>query len=264
MPSTLNRDALHSELPTDCVSANVVVDLNYIQYPGISGTGFFVKRNCEVFYITALHCMRANPGGDPPRIGTLMVPYHHTGSTISQDDFIQVNIGFTVGSSALDDCVDLIAFPVGKSKLSQDFDHLVARCAKLPASSAWLEDYMASEHGRRAIDSGKCSAYAIGHPQGSPKNAISYADEGGESIISTEAVVLEGRVTKSTLDGHLAFQCDPSPYGFSGFSGAPVFVPIKTHTGQQFALLGMAVCGSMYTLNLLPLGRLLEAIASDV
>lgn len=263
MPSTLNRDALHSELPTDCASANVVVDLDHIQYPGIFGTGFFAKRNREVFYITALHCMRANPGGDPPTVGTLMVPYRHTGSTNSPDDFIQIDTGFTIGGSALDDCVDLIAFPVGKAKRSQDFNHLLARCAKLPTSASWLEDYMASEHGRRAIESGQDSGYAIGHPRGSPRNAIAYADEGGESVVSTEAVVLEGRVTQSKLHGHLALQCDPSPYGFPGFSGAPVFAPIETPTGQRFALIGMAVCGSTHALNFLPVGRLLEAITSD-
>ena len=263
MPSTPNFDALHSELPTDCASANVVVDLDHIQYPGIFGTGFFARRNREVFYFTALHCMRTNLGGDPPTFATLMVPYRHTGSTNSPDDFIQVSTAFTIGGYAPDDFIDLIGCPVEDAKRSQDFNHLLARCAKLPASAAWLEDYMASAHGRRAIESGQHSAYTIGHPRGSPKNAIAYADEDGESVVSTEAVVLQGRVTQSKLPGHLALQCDPSPYGFPGFSGAPVFAPVETPTGRRFTLLGMAVCGSTQVLNFLPVGRLLEAVTSD-
>ena len=263
MPSALNRDALHFELPTNCVSANVVVDLDLIQYPGIYGTGFFARRNREVFYFTALHCLRARPGESPPRFSTLMVPYRHTGKTNSPEDFIQVDTAFTIVGFGSDDYVDLIGCPVKVARRPRDFNHLVARCAKLPVSAAWLDDYVTSEQGRCAIESGQNSAYVIGHPKASPRNAIEYAEEGGESVVSTEAVVLNGKVTQSDLPGHLSLHCDPSPYGFPGFSGAPVFAPVETPTGRRFTLLGMVVCGSTHKLNFLTVGRLLKAITGE-
>lgn len=263
MPSPLNLAVLHTELPTECASANVVVDLSFIDYPGIVGTGFFARRDREVFYFTALHCMRINPAGDTPKFAMLMVPYRHTGRTNSPDDFIQVDKAFTLGGPAPEDWLDLIACPVQATDRTEDFEHLLARCAKLPASGAWLDDYIATARGRSAIASGCYSAYVVGHPQRSPRNAIDYADHGGESVVSAEAVVLEGRIAHSNLQGHLQFRCDPSPYGFSGFSGAPLFAPIDTPTGRQFALLGMAVCGSTLALNFLPVGKLIEAITSD-
>ena len=228
MPPTLDRAALHTELPTECASANVVVDLEQIQYPGIFGTGFFARRNNEVFYFTALHCMRTNPGEDFPKFATLMVPYRHTGKTNSPEDFIQVDAGFTIGGSAPTDWLDLFVCPVANTTRSEDFSHLLARCAILPASGAWLDDYMASEDGHRAIGSGQNAGCVVGHPRGSPRNAIAYAEEGGESVVSTETVVLDGRVAQSKLQGHLALLCDPSPYGFPGFSGSPVFAPVQT------------------------------------
>lgn len=263
MPSKLSPAALHTELPTECASTNVVVDLARIEYPGISGTGFFARRDRKVFYFTALHCMRTNPVGETLTFATLMVPYRHTGHTNSPDDFIQVDSGFTIGGSAPDEWLDLIAFPVPATGRTNDFQYLLARCAKLPSSGAWLEEYIASEHGGSTIMSWQYSAYAVGHPQGSPRNAIDYADKGGESVVSAEAVVLEGKIAQSNLQGHLPLRCDPSPYGFPGFSGAPVFAPIDTPTGRRFALIGMAVCGSPHALNFLPVGRLVDAVASD-
>jgi hypothetical protein len=258
----LSPSDLHSRLPSESVSANVVGNLEHIQYPGIFGTGFFAKRDRQVFYFTALHCMRSDRGSDQPAMSTLMIPYRLTGLTSSPDDFVQFDTAFTISGTDPDDIVDLVACPV-TPKRSKDFEHLLSRSVKLPASGEWLDDYLSSELGQTAISSGSYSAYVVGHLRSSSGNEVTYAEEGAVSIVSTEAVVLEGRVTFSDLAGHLSLHPAPSPHDFSGLSGSPVFAPVRTRNGQRFALLGMVVCGSTRSLNFLPIGRLLEAITGD-
>lgn len=263
MHALLNRSALHPALPTECVSANVVADLDHIQYPGIFGTGFFAKQGRQVFYFSALHCLQVNPGGAVPAFPTLMIPYRHTGSTSSPDDFVRIETAFTIGGDDPADRLDLVACPVLPSSRLRDFKHLLARSVKLPQSGAWLDEYIASQQGHAAIAAGSYAGYVIGHPRASPRNAITYGDAGSDSVISTEAVVIQGKVAFSGLSGHLALRLESVSCGLSGFSGSPVFAPISVQAKRCFSLIGMAVCGSTQALNLIPVGRLLDAINSD-
>lgn len=263
MTSLLDHSALHLELPTECVSANVIVDLEHVQYPGIFGTGFFAKQGQQVFYFTALHCLRKNPVSESPEFSTLAVPYRHTGVTTSPDDFIQVETAFTIGEPGSVEQTDLVGCPVLPAKRDKDWEHLLSRAARLPASGKWLDEYLASQQGQAAMATGSYAGYVIGHPKDSHGNEIRYGESEAVAILSTEAVSIEGKVSFSNLSGHLELHLGPLPFSLSGFSGSPVFAPVATPRGRQFTLLGIGVCGSSQSLNFLPIGRLLEAIDSN-
>ena len=203
--------------------------------------------------------MRKSPIFESTKLSTLAIPYRYTGFTDSADDFIQVEDAFTIGSPDSFDEVDLVAYPVLEPKREDDWSHLLSRSAKLPESGDWLDEYLSSQSGRTAIAAKSNAGYVIGHPRDSLGNQILYGDDASESVVSTEAVVLEGKVTFSQLPGYLELHFQSAPISMPGFSGAPVFAPVATPQGRQFVLIGMCVCGSSRALNFLPVGRLLEA-----
>lgn len=261
MRAHLASGALHSSLPTDCVSANTMVDGLNVEYPGISGTGFFVRLDRRVFYFTALHCLRPGPASQAPRLATLMVPYRHTGSTTSPDDFVQFEDGHTLElflDGVWDDSIDLIACAVKPARVC-DYQHLLARSAKLPASAAWLDAFLQSDHGRQQLATGELAAVVVGFPRHSPNTAITYGGDTFRGLVKTEAMVVSATVGSSALQDCLTVTPTGCPYPFSGFSGAPVFARVASRHGPQFALLGMVLCGSSSSLNILRVGRLLEA-----
>lgn len=261
-----DKSLLHSGIPTECATANVVADWKHLEFPGIFGTGFFARRDRDIFYFTALHCLRSDTTSIKPSFNLPLIPYRHTGKTSSPEHFIQLDTGFTIDQyrdQELQGSIDLIGCPILQPTRSKDFKHLLSRSAKLPSSGAWLEDYMISIDGQKALDAGDLSALVIGFPRGSPRNGIHYAEQNQESLISTEAVVLLARVGFSELEDCLRLEPSECPYDFQGFSGSPVFARISSDNGPQYALIGMVVCGSSTSLNFLRVGRLIDAIKSD-
>lgn len=266
MPRLLDSKALHSGIPTECVSANTVVCEAQLEYPGIAGTGFFGRREQQMFYFTAVHCVRAGPASPKPTFATPLIPYRHTGSTDAPEDFVQFESAYTLEiflGSDWQDTVDLIAYPVIPPTRARDHRHLLGRSAKLPSCARWLETYLETLPGSRALAEKSLAAVMIGFPQQSPNNSIEYADSPSPSVVRTEALVLAAIVGPSSIPGCVAIEPKDCPYGFAGFSGSPVFARIAGTSGPQYALIGMVVCGSKSVLHILRVEKLLEAAIGD-
>jgi hypothetical protein len=257
---------LHSGLPTDCATANTIADRLNVEYPGIAGTGFFARLERKVFYFTALHCLRSGPANPAPALPTLMIPYRHTGQTASPNDFVQFEAGYTLEQyvdGTWDDSVDLLACPVKQPARTKDYQHLLARSAKLPSQAEWLDEFVQSEEGERQISAGNLAAVVIGFPRESPNNVIHYGSAGVPTSLQTEAVVVSATVSRSSQPDCLSVTPIGCAYAFPGFSGAPVFARIASRHGPQYALLGMVLCGSSTVLHVLTVGKLLEAAVGD-
>ena len=266
MQPVLDSTILHSGIPTECVSANTIAAGSQFEYPGIAGTGFFARRERQIFYFTAMHCVRAGPASPRPALATLMIPYRHTGRTASSDDFVQFESAYTL-EQFLDgewqDTVDLITCPVKEPSRSRDLRHLLGRSAKLPPSADWMDTYLASPAGSEALARNSLAAVLIGFPRGSPNTFIAYADTPAESLLRAEALVVPVTVGRSSLTDCFAIEPAGCPYPYSGFSGSPVFARVAPPHGPQYTLIGMVVCGSTSVLHVLRVGRLLEAAIGD-
>lgn len=191
-----------------------------------------------------------------------MIPLRHTGSTSSHEDFLSFKSAYTVEqylNGEWQDTIDVIACEVEMPSVAADREHLLSRCAYLPSSGEWLENFLASEEGQRQINAGNLSAIAIGFPSSSPNTGIDYDIPNADAKISTEAVVLHCLASKSSQTSCLAIHPLASDVQFPGFSGAPAFARITAAGQSRYALLGMVITGSATHLNVLRLAALTEA-----
>jgi hypothetical protein len=262
----LALDLLHETLPTECVSANTTCHADLLNFPGISGTGFLARQGERVFYFTAMHCVRPGPAVPNPQLPTLMIPIRHTGTSSKAEDFLSFATAHTIEQylgSEWQDTVDVIACEVELPESEADRNHILGRCAYLPSSGAWLEDFVSSEDGRRQLATGGLSVVAIGFPRASANNRVDYDTPKADAIISTEAVILPCLASESTQPACLAIRPLASEVPCSGFSGAPVFARVAVGRQSRYTLLGIVITGSAAMLNVLRLSALTEVALGD-
>ena len=265
-PRMLTADLLHDALPTECVCANTTAYADALNFPGISGTGFLARRGKQVFYFTAMHCLRPGPARPAPELPTLMIPIRHTGETSSPKDFLSFASAHTIEQyldAEWQDTVDVIACEVEMPDVTADRDHVLGRCAYLPSSGAWLESFLASEDGQRQLRTGELSAVVLGFPRASPNNRVAYDTPDADAFISSEAVLLHCLASESSQPSCLTIQPLEPEIRCSGFSGAPVFARVATSSQCRYALLGIVITGSATHLNVLRLTALTEAALGD-
>jgi hypothetical protein len=195
-----------------------------------------------------------------------MIPIRHTGRTSAPDDFLSFTVAHTIEQylgGEWQDTVDIIACEVELPQAGTDRDHILGRCAYLPSTGAWLENFLASEDGQRQLRAGELAAVAIGFPRASPNNHIAYETPEADAIISTEAVVLPCLASESSQPSCLAIRPLAIETPCSGFSGAPVFARIGMRGQSRYALLGNVIAGSATHLKVLRLTALTETALGD-
>lgn len=258
----LTTDLLHDALPIDCVCPNTIALATALHQPGISGTGFLARHGVQVFYFTAMHCLRSGSAELKPELPTLLIPIRHTGETSSANDFLSFSSGYTLEQyvgTEWQDTVDVIACEVEIPQPLIDREHLLGRCAKLPLSGGWLESFLASEEGDRQIQSESLHAVVVGFPAASENTFVDDDEQDADAVISAEATVLNCTVSKSSQPSCLAIRPLTPGVRFPGFSGSPVFARVAAKGGKQYALLGMVITGSSSHLEVLRLSVLSNA-----
>lgn len=107
---------LHSGLPSNCISPNMVTADDLEEFPGIAGTGFLARRENRLFYITARHCLTRDHQIDIGIIaGKLLIPIRLQGKTKTASDYLQFEHAISLKHNSEDlpgELIDLLILPI--------------------------------------------------------------------------------------------------------------------------------------------------------
>ena len=255
----------HSGLPRDCISPIVVTHPDLESYPGIaSGTGFFVRRERDVYFLTALHALE-NKGTSLNFERTaqmLTIPFYTTGTTRKDHDYVRFDRAIRLAEDPLHSSfVDVVSLKVKKEGKGSRHKHLLSRAAKLPPTGQWLNQFVKTDLVSKAMAANEPITFVvIGYPNEGTATGIDYPDVlGALPEITLQPAQFIGHLRPSSLDYCLKLEDISWTRNLAGFSGSPVFVQFKTSHGKQSALAGMLVRGGEGTTHFIAISTLVKA-----
>lgn len=255
---------VHSEYPTDCISPNLMSVEGMEEFPGFGGTGFFVRRSDEVFYVTARHCLTKQQDVEIGSLAAqLHIPYTLTQSTRTTDDYVQFDEVISLKHNSDDipgQFVDVLVMTIHRPADADLYEKLLARAAKLPPNGRWLDNFVHHPVTRAQLDHGNGIPFtAIGYPSAGTATKIEYPERQPIEIVTQSAKIV-GHIGKGTGPDRYMLN-DVSWNGdMNGFSGSPVIVGFKNEGGHNYALAGMLVSGGPKKAQFIRISLLLEAL----
>lgn len=245
----------HSGIP-DCVNAMVswIEGVDRRPLPGLHGTGFFVRRQRSVAFLTCRHCLGAPDADYHEVLRQLAIPRHGVNRPVGRsirdwvkfDTYAIPRVNWNHEAFFNDGDLDLAVLKVSAAD-DRITRSLLARSAKLPPTGEWLEQvYVANGEGEIA------GLVAVGFPRCCAGTSINY--ETGD--VELGRVKIGGRVTGRGDYPHtwrIEFDnAQTQPWDLDGMSGAPVFLHWKRPEGPTFALAGMMIRGTF------PVGQFMD------
>lgn len=230
-------------------------------YPGFSsGTGFFVRRGREVYFLTALHCLDLKDQGIPfqEMADHLTIPFYVTGATRTATDYVRFDLARKLAEDEdHSSLLDVVALRVKEEKKSHH-QHLLSRAAKLPPTGDWLNRFSASDLGQEAVTDGAIQAVVMGYPNEGTVTSIDY--DGALPDVLFQHVQFDAILRRSPLDNCFRLDQVSWPGALAGFSGSPVFIHFTNRHGKQAALAGMIIRGSNGICHFIEISILVEAV----
>ena len=256
----------HSGLPRGCISPIVVTQPGLESYPGIaSGTGFFVRRERELYFLTALHTLepKGTSLGFERTAQMLTIPFYiKTGTTRRDDDYVRFDRAIRLAEDPHHlSFVDVVSLKVMKEGKESHHKHLLSRAAKLPPTGQWLDQVVKTDLVSKAMAANEPITFVvIGYPNEGTATGIDYPDVlGALPEITLQPAQFIGHLRPSSLDYCLKLEDISWTRNLAGFSGSPVFVQFKTSHGKQSALAGMLVRGGEGTTHFIAISTLVKA-----
>jgi hypothetical protein len=234
----------HSGLPRECISPLVVTREGSEQFPGVaSGTGFFVKRDREVFFLTALHCLEyVTPSINLVTTAKqLAIPYRISGHTKYSQDYVRFDKTTRLKTNRNEESfVDVVALHVLEEKRS-NFQHLLSRATKLPPTGVWLNNFSNLDLVKNAMHANeKITFVVMGYPNQGTSTGIEYDEENKQPpIINAQPALFTGSLRHSDQDNCMMLVQSTWRHSHSGFSGSPVFVQWDSRHGKLSSLAGL-------------------------
>ena len=219
-------------IPYDCVSANIIEDYDYKDYPFFSGTGFFVyfpPFDEYIFYISAKHCFTNY--GKNVFLKKLKIPYKYkTKETENKtlNEAIIFSEYLTMKHTELDDDYeDLIIFVVDKNITSENKEILKQRALKLHHQDD-IDNILTN------LSKIKGNIRTVGFPQTSKE--IDFDKK--KSIVQPRGFY--GKISKKEKDKHRYKFEQPSwkEKEYGGFSGSPILgiLPIYNPANNKISM----------------------------
>ncbi|WP_145985773.1 hypothetical protein [Aquitalea magnusonii] len=240
---------LHSGLPNNCISPNIISEQGLEEYPGMAGTGFIAKRANQLYYITARHCLTKNHKEEIGLLASkLNIPIRLTGRTEKPSDYLHLEEAISLKHNSeflAGELIYLIVLPIKNPEKEKDRKHLLSRAIKLPPSGKWLDSFFEQPPIQEAIAMSKGQKFVIiGYPQNGTSSEIIYPEKPGESPnIITQAAQFHGYLAEDFHPDRFKLTGVTWEHDLNGFSGAPVLVTFKNENGPQYGLAGMLVTG---------------------
>ena len=259
----------HSGIP-DC-SRPIVTHLDgHPEIPGIHGTGFFVRKGEEVFFVTARHCLLKDDQDDASAIANVLhVPYSLDLVNPSERDYVRFNSICSFLHSSPDipgRFMDIVALqPIVKRGSWQD-KRLRSIAAKLPPTGEWLDQTATAIRSKHPIlKNGKVWMVAAGFPQAGTSTEVRFAETSPGIVsateIRTQRVVIAGLLQEGVYPHTMSVADVTWNQNLNGFSGSPVFARYKDDNGIQYALAGMLITGGNRLAHFIRINQILEAIS---
>lgn len=232
---------VHPTIPP-CASAIISHSAEHF---GLHGTGFFVRRNEAVGFVTAGHCLGV-AGVDRAHVAaTLMIPYRHDAKgTLGDSDY--VSFAEVVSARAndreseffgVDADLDLVLLRINESGADKR-DLLLRRAAVLPPSGDWFEKTLQ----RLGPEMAPKLRFAV---HGFPRNGTATLLDNESQSIHLQSAVLTGTYRGAGDYPHtvkIEFDQEPAVIrDVDGLSGAPVFVIVRR---GEYALAGVMLRGT--------------------
>jgi hypothetical protein len=259
---------IHSTYPTDCVSPNLTSLEDLEAFPGFCGTGFFARRQDEVFYVTARHCLTKQTDADiAGLVARLHIPYTLTSTTLTTNDYVQFDEVISLKHDSDDipgQFLDVLVLKIRRSNDASLYETLMTRAVKLPPDGQWLDKFVQHPSVNADFNNGKDILFtAIGYPKNGTASSIEY-HEGQAVEILTQSAKINGQLGKGTgIDRYMLN--DVSWKGdLDGFSGSPVIVGFENENGHNYALAGMLVSGGPRKAQFIRISLITEALKSKL
>ena len=230
-------------IPYNCVSANVIENYDYPEYPYFSGTGFFAyfaPFDDYIFYISAKHCFSGYREND--FLQKLKIPYQYKTEKTSNnnlDEAIIFSEYLTMKHTETDDDFeDLIVFVVDKNISDENKKILKKRALRLQHQDD-IDNILEQ----------LCNIGGNIRTVGFPKISKEIDFDKQESIIQPRGFY--GKIANKTNDQYRYKFEQPSwkESEYKGFSGSPILEILPVYNSES----------NKINLEAIPIGILLSA-----
>ena len=240
---------------SEYISFNLLENKECEEFPGIYGTGFFIKTIKNIYYITARHCLfngTANQNSDIPK---LMIPVNtNTGTNFEKEEFLVFFSEYIMEEEIEDyDAEDFIIFVVDKEKNEQDYEVIEKRAFDvslgLQIDMDRVLNYLVTE--KKTV-----------HIKGFPSTESDFCYD--SKIIRLGLCEFTGEVVGSPYDNYYEIEnmnWEDKEKGFKGFSGSPVYASIGfLNLEPRPTLLGMLITGTSHKCRFLGITHIFDFI----
>lgn len=206
-------------VPYEAIAKNIFANKICPEFPGIGGTGFFVKfpPYLDIFYVTARHCIYSGDSyGDPSDL-RIHVAYN-------RQDFIKFDSIIDQDSNN-QEIQDFIIYHVDESNEEEILDILKERALVL-----WHQDDV--DNFIKLTVKTKQRFRTVGFPE--INSNIEYTDNGKSSLV-LQPRGFHGIARESEIKEHFSIVDTNWKDEFHGFSGSPIliFTPKNTRVKTQ-------------------------------
>ncbi len=253
----MNKDTF-----SEYISFNLLENKECEEYPGIYGTGFFIKTIKNIYYITAKHCLFNSNSDQNSDIPKLMVPVNtNTGTNFEKEEFLVSFSEYVMEEEIFDyDAEDFIIFVVDKEKNEQDYEVIEKRAFYIS-----FQLYMDMDSLLNYLMTEKKTVYIKGFPR--TETDVCYDSK----IIRLGLCEFTGEVVSSPCVNYYEIEninWKDKDKGFNGFSGSPVYAFPRFFNSEPITiLLGMLITGTIHKcrfLSITPIFDLIKRIEQDI
>ncbi len=253
----MNKDTF-----SEYISFNLLENKECEEYPGIYGTGFFIKTIKNIYYITAKHCLFNSNADQNSDIPKLMVPVNtNTGTNFEKEEFLVSFSEYVMEEEIFDyDAEDFIIFVVDKEKNEQDYEVIEKRAFYIS-----FQLYMDMDSLLNYLMTEKKTVYIKGFPR--TETDVCYDSK----IIRLGLCEFTGEVVSSPCVNYYEIEninWKDKDKGFNGFSGSPVYAFPRFFNSEPITiLLGMLITGTIHKcrfLSITPIFDLIKRIEQDI
>ena len=240
---------------SEYISFNLLENKECEEFPGIYGTGFFIKTIKNIYYITARHCLFNSTADQNSDIPKLMIYVNtNTGTNFEKEEFLVSFSEYIMEKEIGDyDAEDFIIFVVDKEKNEQDYEVIAKRAFDISfglyIDMDSLLNYLATE---------KKTVYIKGFPR--TESTVCYDSK----IIRLGLCEFTGEVVSSPCVNYYEIgnmNWKDKEKGFNGFSGSPVYASPRFSNSEPITiLLGMLISGTMHKCRFLSIIPIFDSI----